>query len=225
MSELPGGRPAPSSTRRIRKSLTLVPVGPVTNRASRAANQAALSFAASAAAAPSASSPKRRRPRRWCRRARPCPRRGRRYPACPAAASAYSRLGPPRPLPVTVTVSSPPEMRAVPGGESRAIRAWARPISRASPSFAKDDGPIAEPLGLLRRRGHGVGGAGDDAELPSARFGVSVSGAVRPWRSRIARASATWWDRRRWGRSRCLRAGRRPCRRWPGSGSRAGGRP
>src|ERR1044072_5122149 len=47
------------STRMIRKSLTLVPVGPVTNKALRAANQAALSFAASAASAPSESAPKK----------------------------------------------------------------------------------------------------------------------------------------------------------------------
>ena len=41
----------------ILRSLTLVPVGPVTNRAPRAANQAALSFAASASAAPSRIAP------------------------------------------------------------------------------------------------------------------------------------------------------------------------
>ena len=52
-----------------------------------------------------------------------------------AAASAYSWLGPPRPGPVTVTVSSPPERSRV-SGDSRAISAWRAPASRASPSLS-----------------------------------------------------------------------------------------
>ena len=103
----------------ILRSLTLVPVRPVTNKSPRAANQEPLSFAWSAASPPGAPHPKK------APAASPTPSipsvsaASPLMPAPPssarAAASAYSWLGPPRPGPRTVTVSSPPETRAVPG--------------------------------------------------------------------------------------------------------------
>ena len=135
----------------IRKSLTLVPVGPVTNRSPRARTRrrcrwrrapprrprrAGEEGAGRAAGAVEAVACRRRG--RRCRRGRPAPGWRRAH---------IRRLGPPRPAPVTVTVSSPPEMRAVPGGASSARRGMvAADLARLARAFAEQDAAVAEPL-------------------------------------------------------------------------------
>ena len=187
--------------RMIRRSLTLVPVGPVTNRSPRAANQApaVVRLERRLAARRAARRRRRRRPPRCRRRSRRCRRRARECPARPAsasaAASAYSWLGPPRPAPRTVTVSSPPEIEGgARRGAARASAACSRPTSRASPSHSSSADLVAEPPRLRRRRLERVGGAGDDA--PVARH-LSRASRTSPAPARRCRSGRGSRARRR----------------------------
>ena len=72
---------------------------------------------------------------------------------------------PPRPGPVTVTVSSPPESKAPPAGSCRAASAWAQAyVPRLACAFAEHDRMIAESLRLGRGGGEHLPGARDQAE-------------------------------------------------------------
>src|SRR5215470_5352541 len=105
-----------------------------------------------------------------------------------ASASAYSWLGPPRPLPRSVTVSSPPERitaRRPCALRSRASRACAAATSRASPSIAVPSRTHSYPAACAASSTAQKTSAGRVASAnevasntASPGFGVSLAGSA-----------------------------------------------
>ena len=141
-----------------------------------------------------------------------------------ASASAYSWLGPPRPLPRTVTVSSPPDRIATRLPSLRACsarRACSAATSRASPSRSAPsvDHRIAGLASDLDRGVERGLGLRDQLELRAgkgrvARLAAFVPGVVERAADRIVDAEIVFRDdgarigergRIRHGRSRCDR--------------------
>ncbi len=124
-----------------------------------------------------------------------------------ASARANSLLGPPRPEPVRVTVTSPPLNSTVPGAAARARRHCSTATSRASPSSASPRITGCSPLLLAvcaaassATCGVATSTVRQLASRGSPGFGVSsaacsrwrptAGGSVMRYRSRMARASA-----------------------------------
>ena len=191
----------------IRKSLTLVPVGPVTNRSPSASKKAALNRSPRAPRRRRAGA-RERRPvekgagrRRWRRRSRRVSAARPWMSARPARRSAAARR--------IFAVAAAAARRRSPSRSARRRRSGrcpARPlqgelgmgaadVARLAVAFAEQDRPIAEPCRFGRRRGDRVGRRGDDAEsrepAPSGVSDQPRSGAAMPYRARIACASAT----------------------------------
>ena len=203
----------PQAIRIARKSLTLVPVGPVTSRSPASVERGPGVVRRRAARAGRRRRRgcgrrcRRRRSRRRCPRSRRCRRCRRRARGCrrrrrsrARSASRNSPLRPPLPRPRSVTVVSPPESSTTGrrngrsrAATSRAIAAWTRPTSRASPSMASDRIAAGQPRGPRRRlrRLERDRGRGDDVRPRRGRR------PGRPGRGRRSRRRARCVEHRR----------------------------